>query len=279
MIWFVFALMTAAVLAVMLVPLLRTRSTAEARVVYDLVVYQDQLAEVDRDVDRGILSAAQADSARTEIQRRMLAAAGEAQASGKTKAAPPRRIWAAAIAVAVVVPAVSFGLYAVLGSPELPDQPSAGRVAMRQAGAPAQDVGGMVERLEARLQQEPGDGRGWAMLGRSLRVMGQSAKARDAYRKAMPLLPGDEQVRMELASLLIEELPEGAPLPQQFIDIMREVLEINGSNGDALYYVGVAEAGQGHTAKARELWNRLLTQLPADSPARTEVQTELSRLK
>jgi len=278
MIWFVFALMTAGVLAVMLVPLLKTRPTAAARVVYDLVVYKDQLAEVDRDVDRGLLSAAQAESARTEIQRRMLAAAGEAQATGKTKTAPPRRIAAAAIAVAVVVPALSFGLYSLLGSPDLPDQPAAGRSAAR-AAMPPQDMSAMVERLAERLQKEPGDGRGWAMLGRSLRVEGQPAKAKEAYQKAMALLPGDEQVRMEYASLLIEELPEGSPLPQQFVAVMRDVLEINGANGDALYYVGVAEAEQGHSAKARELWNRLLTQLPAESPARAEVQEELNRLK
>jgi len=278
MIWFVFALMTATVLAVMLVPLLKTRPTAAARVVYDLVVYKDQLAEVDRDVERGLLSGAQAESARTEIQRRMLAAAGEAQASGKTKTAPPRRIAVAAAIVAVVVPALSFGLYSLLGSPELPDQPAAGRKAANTA-MPPQDMSAMVERLSERLQKEPGDGRGWAMLGRSLRVEGQPAKAKDAYQRAITLLPGDEPVRMEYASLLIEELPEGSPLPPQFIAIMREVLEINGANGDALYYVGLAEAEQGHSAKARELWNRLLTQLPANSPARTEVQDELARLK
>ena len=278
MIWFVFALMTATVLAVMLVPLLKTRPTAAARVVYDLVVYKDQLAEVDRDVERGLLSGAQAESARTEIQRRMLAAAGEAQASGKTKTAPPRRIAIAAAIVAVVVPALSFGLYSLLGSPELPDQPAAGRKAAN-AAMPPQDMSAMVERLSERLQREPGDGRGWAMLGRSLRVEGQPAKAKDAYQRAITLLPGDEPVRMEYASLLIEELPEGSPLPQQFIAIMREVLEINRTNGDALYYVGLAEAEQGHSAKARELWTRLLAQLPANSPARTEVQDELARLK
>ena len=179
----------------------------------------------------------------------------------------------------MVVPALSFGLYSLLGSPDLPDQPAAGRTSMSGAATQPQDMSAMVARLAERLQKEPGDGRGWAMLGRSLRVEGQPAKAKDAYQRAMTLLPGDEQVRMEYASLLIEELPEGSPLPQQFVAIMRDVLEINGANGDALYYVGVAEAEQGHSAKARELWNRLLTQLPAESPARAEVQEELNRLK
>jgi len=265
------------------VPLLKTRPTAQARVVYDLMVYKDQLAEVDRDLDRGVLSADQADSARSEIQRRMLAAAGEAQAAGKTKSAPPRRIAAAAAAVAVVVPVIAFGFYSQLGSPTLSDQPAASRpAAMRGAAGQARgmpDVGAMIERLETRLKQEPGDGNGWTMLGRSFRVTGQSAKALDAYRKAMPLLPGDEGVRMEFASLLIEELPEGSQLPTEFLAVMREVLAINPDNGDALFYVGAAEAEAGHTAKARELWTRLLAQLPPDSPARTEVQTQLNNLK
>ena len=119
MIWIIFILMTAAVLAIMLVPLLGTRPIAQARVVYDMVVYKDQLAEVDRDLERGVLSPDQAGTARTEIQRRMLAAAGEAQAAGKTKAVPTRRITAAAIAILVTVPGVGFGLYSLLGSPTL----------------------------------------------------------------------------------------------------------------------------------------------------------------
>lgn len=124
MIWAIFAAMTALAMAFVLVPLLRGRAKVAARADYDLAVYKDQLAELDRDLERGVLTADQAGAARVEIQRRMLAAA---EAGGKAADAAPRRILAPAAVVAVLLPVAAFGLYAVLGSPRLPDVPHAGR--------------------------------------------------------------------------------------------------------------------------------------------------------
>ncbi|HLN24303.1 MAG TPA: c-type cytochrome biogenesis protein CcmI, partial [Patescibacteria group bacterium] len=73
--WIVFAALTLAVLALLLVPLLRRQTAAPARIDYDVAVYRDQLTEVERDAERGLLNPAQLTAARTEIQRRMLTAA------------------------------------------------------------------------------------------------------------------------------------------------------------------------------------------------------------
>ncbi|MGZ9034215.1 MAG: c-type cytochrome biogenesis protein CcmI, partial [Rhodospirillales bacterium] len=76
------------VLTVLLVaaPLLfRGAATAASRREADLRVYRAQLAEVDRDVERGLLAAAEAEAARTEVKRRMLAAAGDGEAEAGAK--------------------------------------------------------------------------------------------------------------------------------------------------------------------------------------------------
>src|SRR5438477_4519431 len=65
--------MTMLALAVLLLPLLLRRRSGEAREAYNLAVYRDQLAEIERDLARGLLNAEQAEAARAEIGRRILA--------------------------------------------------------------------------------------------------------------------------------------------------------------------------------------------------------------
>lgn len=276
MIWIIFAAMTAATVALLLVPLLRARPPAVSRAAYDLTVYKDQLAEVERELERGTLSADQADAARTEIQRRILALGDVG------KGAAPQRATArlAAALVAVVVPVVGFGIYVLLGQPNLPDQPFSGRKGqMAQMQGQADMIKAMVAQLSARLEKEPNDGKGWAMLGRSLRVMGETEKSQAAYRKAVALLPGDAEVRLEYGALLLSQVPQGGPLPPEFARLMREVVAVDPKNPDALYFSGLAEAQAGNAAKARDLWTRLLALLPEGSDERKEVQEQLDALK
>ena len=272
MIWLVFAAMCAATVALLLVPLLRSRPKAASRAEYDLAVYKDQLAEVEREVERGTLTADQAEAARTEIQRRILALgpAGKDQVQ-------PRRIGVAVAVIAVLVPVLGFGVYLVLGQPQLPDRPFAQRQDEMQGQAAM--VKGMVTQLEARLQQQPGDGKGWAMLGRSYRVMGDMDKSKAAYKKAVSLLPGEPMVRLEYGALLLAEVPQGGLLPPEFVGLMRDVLAVDAKNADALYFLGVAEAQTGNAKKARELWTRLLVLLPEGSEDRAEVQKQIDGLQ
>lgn len=276
MIWIVFAALTAATVALLLVPLLRARPQAASRAAYDLTVYKDQLAEVDRELERGTLSADQADAARTEIQRRILAL-GDMGKGGK---ASRGAVLGTAAAVLAVVPLVGFGAYTVLGQPQLPDQPYSARAGhIAEMKDQAAMIKNMVAQLSARLEKEPNDGKGWAMLGRSLRVMGENDKAMDAYKKAVALLPGDTQVRLEYGALLLAEVPQGAQLPPEFVRLMREVVAVDPKNPDALYFAGLAEAQTGNAKKARDLWTRLLVLLPEGSEERSEVQNQLDALK
>lgn len=276
MIWAIFAFMVVAAVAILVVPLLKARPKAQARAEYDLAVYKDQLAEVDRDLERGVLNADQAEAARTEIQRRILTAAdGGKEKSDKT--ASGRGI---AVALVVLVPLVSFGFYAMLGRPNLPDQPYAGRMnVVKDMEQQAQLFRDMVAQLAGKLEKNPDDGRGWAMMGRSLKVLGQPDKAHDAYRKAVRLLPKDTGVRLEYASMLLDEIPRDSPLPPDFVGLMREVNAIDPNQPDALYFLGVSEAQLGNKAKARDHWTRLLKALPEGSEDKAEIQKMIDGLK
>ncbi|BAE53007.1 c-type cytochrome biogenesis protein CcmI [Paramagnetospirillum magneticum] len=277
MIWIVFAAMVALALLVLLRPLLAAPAAMAARSDYDLMVYKDQLGELSRDVERGLVNADQAEAARTEIQRRMLAATDGDKGGGA--AAALRKGKVAPVIITVLVPVLAVLLYLPLGAPELPDSPYAGRVAqINEMKEKAATIQAMVTRLAERLRQDPSDGKGWAMLGRSYRAMGMAEEAKDAYRKAVTLLPSETQARIELAIMLLEEA-EGDALPDEAVLRLEEVLAITPDQPDALYFTGLSAAMKGDSARAKARWNRLLMVLPADSPARGQVEKDMARLK
>ena len=142
------ALAAAASLSV-LIPLYRGRARQPAGAPA-LSIYRDQLGEVDRDLDRGLIGPGEAEAARTEIARRLLRT--DEAARSETHAASERpRVLAVAVAV-VAMPAIALGLYLVFGSPQLPDQPLAARLS---APTDEQDIGTLVAKVEAHLAAIP----------------------------------------------------------------------------------------------------------------------------
>jgi cytochrome c-type biogenesis protein CcmH len=146
--------LTMLALAVLLVPLLLRRQRGEAREAYNLAVYRDQLAEIDRDLARGLLSAEQAEAARAEIGRRILGLPPAPAAAASAATAP----FAVATVAVLLLPFAAWLLYAGLGSPALPDQPFAERAAAARAvaeAAPHPDIGEAAAQIAAPSERPP----------------------------------------------------------------------------------------------------------------------------
>ena len=120
--WFLFALMTAVAMFAVLWPLGRDTRTP-LRAGSDLAVYRDQLDEVARDRATGLIGEAEAEAARVEVSRRLIAAADAAQPERSKRRRDLRRRAAAVVAL----PAIAAALYLALGSPQLPGEPLASR--------------------------------------------------------------------------------------------------------------------------------------------------------
>src|SRR5690348_1121558 len=129
LVWLVFAVLAALVVALVIWPLAATGNRSLTRAAYDRAVYRDQLKEIDRDVDRGVLTPAEAASARLEVERRLLAATDDTERRTGTAATPVSRVMT--IGLAVLVPLGAMAIYLVNGSPRLPDQPYEVRAAER----------------------------------------------------------------------------------------------------------------------------------------------------
>src|SRR5262249_42803866 len=122
--------------------------------------------------------------------------------------------------------------------------PSAADIAAIQRMSPDERmalVRSMVGQLEARLQSEPGDIQGCRRRGRSSQVLGERDKAKAAYAKAAPVAPDRADVLAEYAGTLLGDRGPNQKLPDEFVAVMRRVLDLDGENGDALWFVGLAE--------------------------------------
>ena len=158
--WIAMAVLAAAASLSVLVPLYRGRAGARRMAEQEASVYRDQLEEVDRDLERGVVAASEAEAARTEIARRLIRADAALQkAPALSATALPRRL--AAVAAIVAMPLLAIGLYVELGSPDMPDAPLAARLS---APAEQQDVLALLARIEQHLAGAPDDVRGWQVV-------------------------------------------------------------------------------------------------------------------
>src|SRR5471030_899819 len=139
--WFVFALMTAAAVFAVLWPL--GRGQRPQREGNEATIYRDQLAEIERDVAAGLIGPSEAEAARVEISRRLLAAA-DAERDAPTSSNTTLRRTVAVIALAGL-PVMAVALYLPLGSPKLPDFPLSQRA---QAPAAPQPLDNLVAQVE-----------------------------------------------------------------------------------------------------------------------------------
>jgi cytochrome c-type biogenesis protein CcmH len=196
MLWIALAVMTGLAMAIVLWPLaFRTQARAEATREADF--YRAQLAEIQRDVDRGQLPPEEAISARAEAARRLIAAGDAAPAA--TEGALWRRR-AAAIVVFLVVPAVSLALYLRLGQPDLPDAPLADR---RPDASDPGALDAAVSKIEAHMMKAPDDRRGWEVLAPVYMRMGRFPDAAGAYRQILRLGEDTPLIRASYGEALV----------------------------------------------------------------------------
>src|ERR1041385_2259571 len=128
MLWIVFAALAAAVCLPLLLALRRPVAGGVGAERSAVDIYRDQLGELDRDVDRGVVPADEASAARTEIARRLIRADADVDVDVAITVRANPWLRNAAVAVILAMPVAAAALYIALGSPAMPDQPLAGRL-------------------------------------------------------------------------------------------------------------------------------------------------------
>lgn len=149
--------------------------------------------------------------------------------------------------------------------------PSRDQVEAMQNLDPAQRqeaIRGMVEGLDTRLKENPGDRAGWLRLANARRVLGENDKAADAYAKADALGPLDTRTLTDWAEAHVRQLKPGEVPPPAAVAVLERLEKAEPRNALALFYLGAASLAAGDKQGALRRWNTLLALLPADAPIR-----------
>ena len=267
--WFVFALMTAAAIFAVLWPLGRANRPPSGG--SEAVVYKDQLAEIDRDVASGLIGTLEAEAARVEISRRLLAAADSEPKPATRSSLKWRRI--AAVLALVGLPVLAVSTYLPLGSPQLGDFP----LAMRsRAPDRTQPLDNLVAQVEQHLEKNPTDGRGWNVLAPVLLRLGRYDDAVRAFRNSITYNGESAERRADLGEAIAAAA--GGVVTSEAKAEFEHAMTLDGDPAKASYFLGLAAEQDGRTSEAGSIWRAMLAKAPADAPWRPLVQAALARL-
>jgi cytochrome c-type biogenesis protein CcmH len=168
------------------------------------------------------------------------------------------------------VPVAAVALYLLAGSPAAIDREA-------QLHASRAQVEAMVERLSARLRENPDDVNGWKLLGRSYGVMGRYAEATDAYAKAAMRAPRDAQLLADLADVLA--MARGQSLQGEPEQLALRALEIEPGNLKALALAGSAAFERKDYAAAAKQWERMLAHVEPNSEDARAIQQNVAEAR
>ena len=259
----------AAVLAV-LRPL--TRKSRTDRAGSDLLVYQDQLEEIGRDSSAGLIGDAEAEAARIEVSRRLLAAA-DTQPPAPERTQPLWHRRAAAVAALIVLLLLPICLYAALGSPDIPGQPAYARAAKPPD---RQTVANLIGQIEERLAQNPNDGAGWQVIGPVYMRLGRFDDAVMAFRKSLAL-NGETAGRLTALGEALVGAANGVVTDEAKKSFERAVA-LDPREPKARFFLGLADEQDGNAAAAAAKWRALLEDAPANAPWLAFVRESLARV-
>jgi cytochrome c-type biogenesis protein CcmH len=267
--WFVFALMTAAAIFAVLWPLGRRGQLQKDG--SEAAVYKDQLTEIDRDVAAGLIGSSEAQAARVEISRRLLAAADNQRDPPIASSISLRR--SAAIIALVGLPILAVALYLPIGSPRLGDFPLAQRT---RAPDVTQPLDNLVAQVEAHLEKNPTDGRGWNVIAPVLARLGRYDEAVRAYRNSITYNSDSAERRADLGEAIAGAA--GGVITADAKAEFERAIALNADEVKASYFLGVAAEQDGHAAEAASIWRAMLARAPTDAPWRPLVQAALARV-
>ncbi len=268
--WIIFAVMTVAAMLAVFLPLRRPVAQGDGASA-DKAVYRDQLAELERDVADGRIGGQDADAARAEIARRLIAAESGGPANQSEGEVGARSGYAVLIA-ALAVPLFALSLYIYDGAPGLPGQP----LQARAPSAGDADIANLISQIESHLADEPDDGRGWAVVAPVYMRLGRPADAAIAWRNAIRIDGPTAAHQASLGEALVAS--ENGIVTAEAEAAFNAALDLQPGTVLPRFYLALARRQDGDTDGAIAGWQALLADAPANAPWRAIVTDALARV-
>ena len=266
-----FSLMVGGAVMAVLWPLSRV-AVAPVSGQLDVDFYRQRLAEIDEDLARGLIRDSEAEAARTEAARRILALRPEVGSVGDE---PKSRRGPASVLALIAIPLVSLGLYGLWGNPDKPDMPFADRPAV-PAVSNASGMAGVMSKIETHLATHPDDMQGWELIAPIYMATGQFDDAVKAYAALLRGTP-PSAARFEALGEALVAQADGV-VTAEAVAVFAKALALDAGSRSARFYSALALEQDGRTDEAATTYLGLLSELEADSEAAQTVQGRLDGL-
>lgn len=244
----------------------------EAADALNAAVHRDRLAELDRDRVSGLIAEADYLEAREEVQRQLLAEISPSATDAAPLTTVPHgaRAWRGRLWLALLLPLLAAGLYALLGTP-------AALLSNAERTANAEhEMNDMIAQLEQKMASDPSDAQGWLLLARAYKTMSRWDDAERAYEKIGQPLQANAEWLAELADVLVQKTNSFAGRPHELI---ARALAVEPDNAKALLLAGAEAFGEKRFAVAIGHWERLLARMDPESDEAKMVAAGVARAR
>ncbi len=277
--WLILTIMTSAAAVWLSGPFIRRLDRPQSGSAGEIEVYRDQLQEIDRELRQGLIDGRDADIASIEVKRRVLTVDRPERPAMPRLALVERNF--AVLGVTGIVLLGSVALYGVTEGQRAPLEISATTEqaigSERQPRSSAPPVEEMIQRLAARLLQNPNDLDGWRTLGWSYLNTGRFSEAGEAYARAIELGPDIAELRGARVEALVRAA-DGIVTPDARTAI-EDTLKLDRADVRARLFLGLAKAQAGDEASALADWRALLNDANSDEPWVADLKDRISELE
>ncbi len=271
--WFLFAVLSALVIGLMLRPLFRDEGTHVDGHGHQLAVYRDQIAEIDSDRARGLINAEEAEAARVELARRLLRDAKdgvpgehkekETETIGRGNEAPYASSTLAYV-LGSMIAVGSVGIYLLVGQPHM-----MGIYGAKNSAQPTAErdddttIRALVAKVERRLREKPDDGKGWDVVAPVYFGLRRYDDAVLAYDRAIALLGGSPKRLSGLGRSLLGA--NGGVITERARKTYSRLLALDPGNIEAQLWLARANEQDGDAKAAIESYRAILESAPEDA--------------
>lgn len=261
------ALAIALVLTLLLRPFLHKTAVQSSRRELHAAILREQLAKLEQDLADGTLGKEDYAQACAELQRRVLADTREKDVTS-TLRSPTKTI----VGVSLLLPIAAGVLYLLIGNPA-----SLAPRGAHPETVKAQELERMVATLTRKLEKDPGNLKGWAMLAQSYKAMGRMAEAEKAFERAGSFIDNDAQMLATYAG--VAAINNRGRLAGKPTMLIQKALKADSDNAAALWLSGIADLEAGDHTQALRTWEGLAARLPSGSDDARKLQRAIQDVR
>ena len=282
--WFIAGILTLGAVLAIIWPILKEKAWSEDPASFNLQVYADQLNELERDHLQGRIGEQDKESARLEIQRRILSTNTDIKEKINQTDKMPSQFSRMILAVllAFLIPSFALGTYISMGKPGLPGQPFNDRVAQTSkqtatvaAAGQHGEINDMITNLRDKLDKNPNDIKSWELLGKTYLMQKKYSEAASTLERALQITPNNIGMRAAFGEALT--LAADGRVTQKSESEFKAVEKHTPDDPRARYYLGLAEYQRNNLTAALRRWIALEIDTPADAPWRTMLQSRIQK--